>query len=160
MPSQITQTNSIPTIEDTTIPKITGLLYYIETYGCQMNVADTEIIHTILKDNGFLCTTNKNDADIVLINTCAIRDSAEQRIWGRVAEISTINKKNKDTISTNYSNYDVNTPRGVALNYFRPPKPIIGILGCMAERLKEKILQKHSSVHFVIGPDSYRSLPL
>ena len=103
---------------------------YIETYGCQMNVNDSEVVLSILKDAGYSLTENIEDASLILANTCSIRDNAEQRIWGRIDQFR-LQKKSR-------------------------PDVIIGILGCMAERLKEKLLEK---VDLVAGPDSYRSLP-
>jgi tRNA-2-methylthio-N6-dimethylallyladenosine synthase len=107
---------------------------YIETYGCQMNVADSEVVVSILTDAGFKTSDNINDADLILVNTCSIRENAEQRIWRRLKAISYLKKKNKGII--------------------------IGLLGCMAERLKEKVLEEDRFVDIVAGPDSYRELPL
>ncbi len=104
---------------------------YIETYGCQMNVNDSEVILSILKDAGYVRTEDMGEADVILANTCSIRDNAEQRIWGRIGQFR-IQKTKRDVI--------------------------VGITGCMAERLKEKLLDSHT-VDIVAGPDSYRSLP-
>ena len=104
---------------------------YIETYGCQMNVNDSEVILSILKDAGYVRTEDMGEADVILANTCSIRDNAEQRIWGRIGQFR-IQKTRRDVI--------------------------VGITGCMAERLKEKLLDSHT-VDIVAGPDSYRSLP-
>jgi tRNA-2-methylthio-N6-dimethylallyladenosine synthase len=106
---------------------------YIETYGCQMNVADSEVVVSILADAGFRTTDDINDAGLILINTCSIRDNAEQRIWGRLRAINHLKKRNKDLK--------------------------IGIIGCMAERLKEKLLETDQLVDIVAGPDAYRELP-
>lgn len=106
---------------------------YIETYGCQMNVADSEVVVSILKDSGFTATDNIDDAGLILINTCSIRDNAEQRIWRRLKEMGHLRKKNKDLK--------------------------IGIIGCMAERLKEQFLETEQLVDMVVGPDAYRELP-
>ena len=103
---------------------------YIETYGCQMNVNDSEVILSILQDDGYSLTENIEEADVILANTCSIRDNAEQRIWGRIDQFK-IQKKNRDGV-------------------------VIGIVGCMAERLKNELLK---SVDLVAGPDSYRNLP-
>jgi tRNA-2-methylthio-N6-dimethylallyladenosine synthase len=111
-----------------------GKKVYIETYGCQMNVADSEVVISILSRSGFEPTENIREAGLILINTCSIRDNAEQRIWGRLTAISHLKKQNK------------------ALK--------IGIIGCMAERLKEKLLETDQLVDLVVGPDSYRELPL
>ena len=110
-----------------------GRKLYIETYGCQMNVGDSEIVVSIMQQEGFRYTESLDEADIVLINTCSIRDNAEQRIWGRLSE----------------------------MRHRRKLKPslIIGIIGCMAERLKEQLTQGNTGVDIVAGPDAYRDLP-
>ena len=117
--------NSIRPLTDPSRPKV-----YIETYGCQMNVNDSEVILSILQDAGYALTESIEDADVILANTCSIRDNAEQRIWGRIDQFK-IQKRNRNGV-------------------------VIGIVGCMAERLKDKLLEK---VDLVAGPDSYRSLP-
>ena len=106
---------------------------FIETYGCQMNAGDSEIVVSIMQDHGYRYTENIDEADIILINTCSIRDNAEQRIWGRLSAMRQIKK--------------------------RKPSLIVGIIGCMAERLKEQLIEKGTGVDIVAGPDSYRSLP-
>jgi tRNA-2-methylthio-N6-dimethylallyladenosine synthase len=105
---------------------------YIETYGCQMNVNDTEVIFAILANAGYARTENIEEADLIMANTCSIRDNAEQRIWGR---IEVFNQQRKSR-----------------------PGVLVGIVGCMAERLKDKLLETHK-VDLVVGPDAYRSLP-
>jgi tRNA-2-methylthio-N6-dimethylallyladenosine synthase len=107
---------------------------YIETYGCQMNVADSEVVVSILSKAGYEATENINDAGLILINTCSIRDNAEQRIWGRLKAISHLKKRKNDLK--------------------------IGIIGCMAERLKEKLIETDQLVDIVVGPDAYRELPI
>jgi tRNA-2-methylthio-N6-dimethylallyladenosine synthase len=107
---------------------------YIETYGCQMNVADSEVVVSILTEAGYVSTDVINDAELILINTCSIRDNAEQRIWGRLKAISYLKKRRK---------------------YLK-----VGIIGCMAERLKEKLIETDQLVDIVVGPDAYRELPL
>ena len=107
---------------------------YIETYGCQMNVADSEVVVSILSEAGYEPVENIKDAGLILINTCSIRDNAEQRIWGRLRAISHLKKQNNDLR--------------------------IGIIGCMAERLKEKLIETDQMVDIVVGPDAYRVLPL
>jgi tRNA-2-methylthio-N6-dimethylallyladenosine synthase len=107
---------------------------YIETYGCQMNVADSEVVVSILSGAGYVFTDNIGDAGLILINTCSIRDNAEQRIWGRLKAISHLKKRKHDVK--------------------------IGIIGCMAERLKEKLIETDQLVDIVVGPDAYRELPL
>jgi tRNA-2-methylthio-N6-dimethylallyladenosine synthase len=106
---------------------------YIETYGCQMNVADSEVVVSILSEAGYETTDDIGNAGLILINTCSIRDNAEQRIWGRLRAISYLKKRRKDLK--------------------------IGIIGCMAERLKEKLLETDRLVDIVVGPDAYRELP-
>jgi len=106
---------------------------YIETYGCQMNLADTEIVLGILQNKGFDQTDTADDADVVLLNTCSIRENAEQRIYGRLG---------------NYKNLKGSKP-----------DLVVGILGCMAERLRKNLVEKKSIVDLVVGPDEYRRLP-
>lgn len=108
--------------------------FYIETYGCQMNVADSEVVAAILKDKGFIHTKEKNEADILLVNTCSVRENAEQRVRGRVEGFSEIKKKNPDLL--------------------------VGVMGCMAERLGEKLFDEEKNVNIVVGPDAYMDLPL
>ena len=110
-----------------------GQKLYIETYGCQMNVGDTEIIVSIMQKEGYLYTTNIDEADIILVNTCSIRDNAEQRIWGRLKEFQRYKRAKRSLI--------------------------VGIVGCMAERLKEQLLEREPIVDIVAGPDSYRDMP-
>lgn len=106
---------------------------YIETYGCQMNLADTEIVQGVLKRNGYEFTNNADQADVVLINTCAIREHAEERIYGRLGAFRAI-KKHK-------------------------PNLVVGILGCMAERLRTKLIEEEKIVDLIVGPDEYRRVP-
>ena len=106
---------------------------YIETYGCQMNLADTEIVLGILQNNGYQVTKHLEDADVILVNTCSIRDNAEQRIYGRLGNFKTI----KD----------------------QKPDVVVGVLGCMAERLRSDLVDKKKIVDVVVGPDEYRRLP-
>ncbi len=109
-----------------------GKRLFVETYGCQMNVGDTEIVVSLLQKEGYIFEEKVDNADVILINTCSIRDNAEQKIWGRLIE----------------------------LRRYRKAKPglIIGIIGCMAERLKENLLVGEDAVEIVAGPDSYRDL--
>ena len=118
---------NIRPIKDSSRPKV-----YIETYGCQMNVNDSEVILSIMQDAGYALTDSIDEASVILANTCSIRDNAEQRIWGRIEQFR-LQKRRRDGV-------------------------VIGIVGCMAERLKEKLLEGHS-VDLVAGPDSYRTLP-
>lgn len=106
---------------------------YIESYGCAMNFSDSEIVASIMMENGFVSTNEEDDADVIFINTCSIRDNAEKRIRERLKHLRR-NKKNNS-------------------------KLIIGVLGCMAERLKKQLLEEEKLVDVVAGPDSYRDLP-
>ncbi len=110
-----------------------GKLLYLESYGCQMNFSDSEVVASILKKDGYNTTRNVEEADVVLINTCSIRDNAEKRVRKRLTEF----KKRKDT----------------------NPELRVGILGCMAERLKKSLLEQEKLVDLVAGPDAYRDLP-
>ena len=110
-----------------------GSKLYIETYGCQMNAGDSEIVLSILQDEGYRYTERVEEADVILLNTCSIRDNAEQRIRSRLRELGPFKRKK--------------------------PGVRIGILGCMAERLKERLLEGDSPVDVVAGPDAYRDLP-
>lgn len=110
-------------------------LVYIRTYGCQMNENDSSIVAAILGDFGYKITSNEDEAEIYILMTCAIRDSAEKKIWGKLNYLKA-NKHNK-----------------------MHPLKQIGLLGCMAERLKQKVLEGPGSVDIVAGPDAYRDLP-
>ena len=107
--------------------------FYIESYGCAMNFADSEIVASILNENGFGATRNFEEADLVLINTCSIREKAEQTVRKRLTELRKVKKYNSGAL--------------------------IGVLGCMAERLKAQFLEEEKLVDMVVGPDAYRSLP-
>jgi tRNA-2-methylthio-N6-dimethylallyladenosine synthase len=106
---------------------------YIETYGCAMNLADSEVMASIMINEGFNTTSDPLKADVIFINTCAIRDNAESRIWGRLTELKIQKRKN--------------------------PGMIVGVMGCMAERLKSKLLEQEQLVDIVVGPDAYRDIP-
>ncbi len=106
---------------------------YIESYGCQMNFADSEVVTSIMQSNGYDTTSSFENADVVLLNTCSIRDKAEQTVRNRLGQFNNIKK--------------------------RKPEMTIGVLGCMAERLKEKFLEEEKIVDIVAGPDAYRDLP-
>ncbi|MCU0385116.1 MAG: tRNA (N6-isopentenyl adenosine(37)-C2)-methylthiotransferase MiaB [Flavihumibacter sp.] len=107
--------------------------FYIESYGCQMNFADSEIVASILQEQGFGATRNLEQADLIFINTCSIREKAEQTVRKRLTDFKKAKKSN--------------------------PGLLIGVLGCMAERLKAKFLEEEKLVDMVVGPDAYRSLP-
>jgi tRNA-2-methylthio-N6-dimethylallyladenosine synthase len=104
---------------------------YIETYGCQMNVADSELMFGVLGREGYVRTTDPAEADVLLVNTCAVRDHAEQRVLGRMGE----------------------------LKRYKRPGDVLGVVGCMAQRLGPKLLERVPQVDLVIGPDGYRGLP-
>jgi tRNA-2-methylthio-N6-dimethylallyladenosine synthase len=106
---------------------------YIETYGCQMNLADTEIVLGILQKNSYKLVKEAGEADVVLLNTCSIRENAEQRIYGRLGSFKALKKSN--------------------------PHLVVGILGCMAERLKKNLIEDEKIVDLIVGPDEYRRLP-
>ena len=106
---------------------------YIETYGCQMNISDSELMHGILAEQGYTPADKPEDADVILVNTCAIRDHAEQRVIGRVGQLQQIRRDNPDVV--------------------------IGVTGCMAQRMGESLLGKAGGVDMVMGPDAYRQLP-
>ena len=106
---------------------------YIESYGCQMNFADSEVVASILRNDGYSTTSDLKEADLVLLNTCSIRDNAEQKVRTRLTAINFHKKRN--------------------------PNMKIGVLGCMAERLKTKFLEEEKMVDLVVGPDAYRDLP-
>jgi tRNA-2-methylthio-N6-dimethylallyladenosine synthase len=130
----------IPLLDDLDAPKQLSStadgkkMVYLETYGCQMNVSDSEIVASVLTKDGFGLTNNAEEADIVLINTCAIRENAEQKVRRRLVELRSHKMK-------------VN------------PDMKLGVLGCMAERLREKLLDQEKLVDIVVGPDAYRDLP-
>ena len=113
--------------------KSNGKFLYVESYGCAMNFSDSEIIASIMVDEGFSITKNHNEADVLLINTCSIREKAEDKIRLRISELKSVKKKK--------------------------PEALIGIMGCMAERLKTQLLEEEKVVDLVVGPDAYRELP-
>lgn len=110
-----------------------GKKLYVESYGCQMNFSDSEVVASIMANNGYSTTRNVEEADVVLINTCSIRENAETRVRNRLTEF----KKQKR----------------------EQPELVVGILGCMAERLKKSLLEEEQLVDLVAGPDAYRDLP-
>jgi len=113
--------------------KNNGRKLYIESYGCAMNFSDSEIVASILAEQGFETTADHNLADVIFINTCSIRENAEQRVRNRLKEFTVAKVKN--------------------------PGLVVGVLGCMAERLKSKFLEEEKLVDVVVGPDAYRNLP-
>jgi tRNA-2-methylthio-N6-dimethylallyladenosine synthase len=112
---------------------ISDKLVYIETYGCQMNFSDTEIIWSLLLSNGFRETADINNADVIFLNTCSVRENAERKIFNKLTHLKKYKKSKPDLI--------------------------IGILGCMAERLRKSLIDDYNLVDLVIGPDEYRKLP-
>src|SRR5690606_22421321 len=110
-----------------------GMKAYIETYGCQMNISDTELMRGNLAEHGYGEATSPDEADVILVNTCAVRDHAEQRVLGRVGQ----------------------------LQQYREVRPgvVIGVTGCMAQRMGEDLLSRSGGVDLVMGPDGYRRLP-
>jgi tRNA-2-methylthio-N6-dimethylallyladenosine synthase len=107
--------------------------FYIETYGCQMNFADSEIVNAILLDEGMQAVTEAELADIILVNTCSIRENAETKVWNRLKEFRGL-KSQKESLT-------------------------VGVLGCMAERIKDQIIEEEQLVDIVVGPDAYRDIP-
>ncbi|HEY0668456.1 MAG TPA: tRNA (N6-isopentenyl adenosine(37)-C2)-methylthiotransferase MiaB [Sphingobacteriaceae bacterium] len=113
--------------------KHNGRKLYIESYGCAMNFSDSEIVASVMLDMGFTTTSDYKEANVIFINTCSIRENAEQRVRNRLKEFGAVKSKN--------------------------PGLLVGVLGCMAERLKSKFLEEEKLVDIVIGPDAYRDLP-
>ncbi len=107
--------------------------FYIETYGCQMNFADSEIVNSILLDEGMQPVEEAEEADVIFINTCSIRENAETKVWNRLKEFRSL-KKTKNDLT-------------------------VGVLGCMAERIRDKIIEQEQLVDMVVGPDAYRDIP-
>ena len=106
---------------------------YVETYGCQMNISDGELMEGVLEDHGYEIAADPEDADVILVNTCAIREHAERRVLGRVGQLSGLKRERPDLV--------------------------IGVTGCMAQRMGETLLEQAPHVDLVMGPDGYRSLP-
>ncbi|MDZ7718667.1 MAG: tRNA (N6-isopentenyl adenosine(37)-C2)-methylthiotransferase MiaB [Balneolaceae bacterium] len=107
--------------------------FYIETYGCQMNFADSEIVNSILMEDGMQPVQSAEEADVIFVNTCSIRENAETRVWNRLKEFRSL-KKEKDDLT-------------------------VGVLGCMAERVRDQIIDQEQLVDIVVGPDAYRDIP-
>lgn len=119
---------------DVPVPDVNARRVYIETYGCQMNVSDSEIVAAVLQEHGYRLARQSEQADVVLLNTCAIRDNAEQKVRHRLDELRAYKRK---------ANPDLK----------------LGVLGCMAERLRHQLLEEERLVDLVVGPDAYRDLP-
>ena len=108
--------------------------FYIETYGCQMNFADSEIVNSILIDKGMEPVGNANAADVILVNTCSIRENAETKVWNRLKELRKLKREKHNNLT-------------------------VGVLGCMAERIRDQIIEEEQLVDIVVGPDAYRDIP-
>src|SRR6476646_3165353 len=106
---------------------------FVETYGCQMNVADSDLIGSVLADAGYGVAARADEADVILVNTCAVREKAEDRVIARAAELGALKRKR--------------------------PGTVLAIVGCMAEHLKENLADKAPAVDVIAGPDSYRRMP-
>ncbi|MBT5148084.1 MAG: tRNA (N6-isopentenyl adenosine(37)-C2)-methylthiotransferase MiaB, partial [Flavobacteriales bacterium] len=111
----------------------TGFKMFLESYGCAMNFSDSEIIASIMSDVGYVTTRDETEADLILVNTCSIREKAEERVRNRLKEFKRYKLKNR--------------------------RLVVGMLGCMAERFKESLLEQEKLVDLVVGPDAYRDLP-
>ena len=122
----------VKTSEDELNPTATKRLF-VESYGCQMNFSDSEIVASVMRGAGFATTSSEKEADVIFLNTCAIRDNAEQKVRNRLQQLNALKQKR--------------------------PGLLIGVLGCMAERLKAKLLEEEKMVDIVTGPDAYRDLP-
>lgn len=120
-------------IDEYTMSKQNLPKYYIETYGCQMNLSDSEIVASILAESGYIAADSAGSADIILLNTCSVRDNAEKKIFEKLTHLKQYKKKNRNLV--------------------------IGILGCMAERLRNDLLGAKDLVNIVVGPDEYRKIP-
>ncbi|GAB4023849.1 MiaB/RimO family radical SAM methylthiotransferase [Spirosoma koreense] len=114
-------------------PAVGKKLLYIESYGCQMNFADSEIVAAVMRNAGFATTSSADEADLIFLNTCAIRDNAEQKVRHRLKHLTGLKRQK--------------------------PELLVGMLGCMAERLKTKLLEEEKVVDIVAGPDAYRDIP-
>lgn len=125
--------NNVQELDSKSMPSTEDKKLFIETYGCQMNVADSEVVASIMQMDGYSVTDNQEEADAVFINTCSIRDNAEQRVLRRLEYFNIMRKKQNR-------------------------KMVLGVLGCMAERVKDELIEKHN-VDLVVGPDSYLDLP-
>ena len=110
-----------------------GKKLFLESYGCAMNFSDSEIIASILAKEGYSTTNEERDADLILVNTCSIREKAEERVRNRLKTFKRYKSNNRSLV--------------------------VGMLGCMAERLKDKLLEEEKLVDLVVGPDAYRDLP-
>jgi tRNA-2-methylthio-N6-dimethylallyladenosine synthase len=133
MNKEVDESRQGEAIQVENIGKLNGKKLYLESYGCAMNFSDSEVVASIMSGQGFETTQNSEEADVILINTCSIRENAENRVRKRLTEFKKQKKAN--------------------------PELVVGILGCMAERLKQNLLEEEKLVDLVAGPDSYRDLP-
>lgn len=129
----IDETRQGSAYENAMVDVVDGKRFYIESYGCQMNFSDSEIVASILRQENYISTRNAEDADLILINTCSIREKAEETVRKRLRDFNKMKKQR--------------------------PGTLVGVLGCMAERLKDKFLEEEKLVDMVVGPDAYRDLP-
>src|SRR5690606_22223280 len=113
---------------------MSGKRFYIETYGCQMNFSDTEIVNAIMVEQGHQAVDSPDNAEIIFLNTCSIRDNAEKKIWDRLKHFRGMHRRRRNDLT-------------------------VGVLGCMAERVREQFLEKEKLVDIVVGPDAYRDIP-
>ena len=133
---------------------------YVETYGCQMNVSDSEIVASVLRSHDYVMTDAPEDADAILVNTCAIRDGAEAKVWHRLRQLRAI-KAAKTRANRRAAKRAAQDVSGVFEDESgaKSKVPVVGVLGCMGERLKEKLLERDGLADLVAGPDAYRDLP-
>ena len=166
---------SIPAVPESTLPHSkTKPTFFIETHGCQMNLADSDVVRSVLLSAGYEVGNKLEDADLILINTCAIRENAEAKVWQRIKYFESIRTKNKKANKKRRQSLEANielegalrssvSGSGSGLGPGLGPGPgtqlpRIGVLGCMAERLKTKLLRE-TAVDFIAGPDAYRDIP-
>jgi len=145
---------------------------FIETYGCQMNISDSEVINSVLENAGYSTASSAETADVVLLNTCAIRDNAESKIWQRLGYLKNMKLERKNAakrkavavvgtmgVSGDKSSVSTTGDNRTIVPTNPNAGPVVGVLGCMAERLKIKLLESDRLVDLVAGPDAYRDLP-
>jgi tRNA A37 methylthiotransferase MiaB len=150
---------AVPVITEESAMNAKPLNFFIETYGCQMNVSDSEVVRSVLMNKGYQETTILEEADIILTNTCAVRDNAEQKVHHRLKFFQNLRKKNRISPKKWLKKDDIKLEDQLK-TYLSVQNiyPVVGVLGCMAERMKEKLLLE-DSVDFIVGPDAYRDIP-
>ncbi|MGN1239793.1 MAG: hypothetical protein ACI4TV_02835, partial [Paludibacteraceae bacterium] len=137
--------------------------FYIETYGCQMNVADSEVVAAIMQTADCSMTDDWHEADIILLNTCSIRDNAEQKVVSRLRELRALTKRERGNVDK-FPRPLPPSPQAVrgssekSTTRSEGSKPVIGVIGCMAERMGEELIRDFK-VDFVAGPDAYMDIP-